>query len=170
LRGHQVSEIAADGARALRDRLARANNVNEQVAEFNLRGVSAVNRNDLRAAEENFRKAYALNPNSAFTLNNIAYVAELDGDRETAEFFYDRARKALDSNAVVAVATNQSAEGKHVSIVSTDNNVRVDAKLSQQHATLQRQHEPAVLRRRDGSIVDESIQPVAPAEQNPTPQ
>jgi len=46
------------------------------VANFNLRGVSAINRNDLRAADQAFRRAYALDPNNAFALNNIGYVAE----------------------------------------------------------------------------------------------
>jgi Flp pilus assembly protein TadD len=86
-RGRRVSEMAANSAKSLRDRLARADQVREQVAELNLQGVSAVNRNDLRTAEQDFRKAYNLDPNSAFTINNIAYVAELDGDRETAQFF-----------------------------------------------------------------------------------
>jgi Flp pilus assembly protein TadD len=169
-RGHPVSEIAADGAKTLRNRLAQANNVTEQVAELNLRGVSAVNRNDLRTAEENFRKAYALNPNSAFTLNNIAYVAELDGDRETAEFFYDRARKTIGANATVAVATRQAAEGKPLFAVAADSNGRVDSQLTQEHAAVRRDHEPPVLRRRDNSIVDESVQPESPADQSQTPQ
>src|ERR1700686_4745777 len=70
-RGKPVSEMAQQNAKALRNRLARVNYLTEQVAELNLRGVSAVNRNDLRAADADFRKAYALDPNNAFTLNNI---------------------------------------------------------------------------------------------------
>jgi hypothetical protein len=31
---------------------------------------------------------------SAFSLNNRGYVAEMDGDLETAQFFYGKARKA----------------------------------------------------------------------------
>jgi len=159
LRGRPVAEIASDGAKTLRARLAQATSVAEQVAELNLRGVSAVNRNDLRTAEDNFRKAYALDPNSAFTLNNIAYVAELNGDRETAEFFYDRARKATDAGATVAVATRHSAEGMALSAVASDSNSRVDARLTREHQELHREHELPVLHRRDNSVVEESIQP-----------
>jgi len=160
-RGRPVSQMAADSAKALRARLARANDRNEQVAELNLRGVSAVNRNDLRAADEDFRKAYALNPNSAFTLNNIAYVAELEGDRETAQFFYDRARQAGGANGVVGVATRRTEEGKKLFAVASDNDSLVQQKVEQDREAVRRLHEPVALRRRDNSIVEESIPPEA---------
>lgn len=168
LRGRQVSQMAAESAKALRARLAQANSVDEQVAEFNLRGVSAVNRNDLRTAELNFRKAYALDPGNAFTLNNIAYVAELDGDRETAQFFYERAQSGTGANAPVAVATSSTAEGRTLFAVAGDNNGKVVVKVNQEHDALRRQNEPVVLRHRDNSIVDESI-PTEPERQSAPP-
>jgi Flp pilus assembly protein TadD len=157
-RGRPVSEMAQRNAKALRDRLARANNLTEQVAELNLRGVSAVNRNDLRAADQDFRKAYALNSNNAFTLNNIGYVSELEGDRETAEFFYERAREAGGANATVGVATRRTAEGMKLFAVATDSDSRVEAKVTQEQNALRREGGPVVLRHRDNSIVDESSQ------------
>ncbi len=160
-RGRPVSEMAAASARALRDRLARSNDLSEQVAELNLRGVSAVNRNELRAADEDFRKAYSLNPNDAFTLNNIAYVAELEGDRETAQFFYDRARQAGGANLTVGVATRRTEEGKRLFAVAQDNNTLVEEKVTQERNVLRRSTEPVVLRRRDNSIVDESQPPAS---------
>lgn len=167
LRGRPVSQMAVDSAKALRERLARKNDTAEQVAELNLRGVSAVNRNDLQTAGEDFRKAYALDPNSAFTLNNIAYVAELEGDRETAQFFYDRARQAGGANATVGVATRRTEEGKKLFAVAADNNSLVDAKLDREREALRRLQEPVVLRRRDNSIVEESAQPTQPTNNNP---
>jgi len=158
-RGRRVSEMAAESAKSLRARLARANDVPEQVAELNLRGVSALNRNDVRAADEDFRKAYALDPGNAFALNNIAYVAELEGDRETAQFFYGRARQAVGANATVGVATRRSAEGMKLFEVAADNNTKVEAKITQQREALQRRHEPVVLLRRDNSVVEEPTQP-----------
>ena len=166
-RGRPVSEMAANSAKALRARLSRANDVREQVAELNLRGVSAVNRNDLNAADQAFRKAYALNPDDAFTLNNIAYVAELDGDRETAQFFYDRARQAGGANMTVGVATRRTEEGKRLFTVAADNNTMVETKLAQEREKMQSLREPVVLRRRDNSIVEEPAQP--PAENNRPP-
>jgi Flp pilus assembly protein TadD len=169
-RGRPVSQMATESGKALRERLARANDVAEQVAELNLRGVSAVNRNDLRTADEDFRKAYALDPNSAFTLNNIGYVAELEGDRETAQFFYDRAQQAGGANATVAVATRRSAEGMKLSSVASDNNSKVEARVDRDREELRRLREPVVLRRRDNSIVDESAQPLSPSDPNQPPR
>jgi Flp pilus assembly protein TadD len=111
-----------------------------------------------------------LDPNSAFTLNNIAYVAELDGDRETAEFFYDRARQAGGANAKVGVASRRTDEGKKLFAVAADSDTRVEAKVTQDRDALRRLNEPVVLRRRDNSIVDESVQPAPPANDTQTPQ
>jgi len=112
-RGRPVSAMAEENAKGLRRYLSRAKEMPEQVAELNLRGVSAVNRNDLRSANTDFRKAYALDPNNAFTLNNIGYVAEQEGDQETAQFFYERARQAGGASQTVGVATKRTAEGKN---------------------------------------------------------
>ncbi len=157
-RGRPVSQMAAENAKKLRDHLAHQNDVAEQVAQLNLRGVSAVNRNDLRSAEGAFRKAYALDPNNAFAQNNIGYVAEMEGDRETAEFFYARARQSMGASAVAGVASRSTAEGKKLDAIAGDNTTRVDTKVAKERDTLQRQNEPAVLRRRDNTVVDESIQ------------
>ena len=156
-RGRPVVEMARENAKALRDYLAHEQQLPEQVAELNLRGVSAVNRNDLRTADADFRKAYSLDPQDAFTLNNIGYVAELEGDRETAEFFYKHARQAIEASATVGVATRRSAEGQKLFTVATDSTSRVEAKVAQDRAGLERQNEPVALRRRDNSIVDDSI-------------
>ena len=169
-RGRPVGEMAQQNAKTLRDHLARRDDLREQVAELNLRGVSAVNRNDLRAADGDFRKAYALDPSNAFTLNNIGYVAELEGDRETAQFFYDRARESGGANAIVGVASRRTEEGRKLFAVAADSHSKVDAKVTQDREALRRKGEPVVLRRRDNSIVDESLQPAAPVENSQPPQ
>ena len=169
-RGKPVTEMAQQNAKALRDHLAGANDLTEQVAELNLQGVSAVNRNDLRSADADFRKAYALNPNDPFTLNNIGFVAELDGDRETAQFFYDRARQSGGATATVGVASRRTEEGKKLFAVAADSDSRVEAKVTQDREAFRRQQEPVVLRRRDNSIVNETAPPVAPPDGNQPPQ
>lgn len=166
-RGKPMNEMAQQNAKALRDHLSRANDVPQQVAELNLRGVSAVNRNDLRSANAHFRKAYSLDPNNAFTLNNIGFVSELEGDRETAQFFYDRARQLGDANAIVGVATRHTEEGRKLFAVAMDSNSRVEEKVTQQRNALRSQHQPVALHRRDNSIVEESAQPAAPSDNNP---
>jgi Flp pilus assembly protein TadD len=161
-RGRQVSQMAQQNAEALREHLSHEQDRPEQVAELNLRGVSAVNRNDLRTADADFRKAYSLDPGNAFTLNNIGYVAELEGDRETAEFFYEQARQAGGANITVGVATSRVAEGRKLFAVAEDNNAQVQTKVAQERDTLRRQEGPVALRRRDNSIVEDSV-PSAPS-------
>jgi tetratricopeptide (TPR) repeat protein len=85
-RGKQVVEMATRNAQKLRKRLAGQQSVEVQTAELNLRGVSAFNRNDLSAANQDFQGAYVLNPNNAFALNNIGYMAEIEGDRDGSVF------------------------------------------------------------------------------------
>ena len=155
-RGRQVSHMAQENAKSLREHLGHEKDLQEQVAELNLRGVSAVNRNDLRTANEDFRKAYALDPHNAFTLNNIGFVSELEGDQETAQFFYDQARHSEGASATVGVATRQTAEGQKLFAVAEDSNARVETKVTKERDILRRQPGPVVLRRRDNSIVDES--------------
>jgi Flp pilus assembly protein TadD len=163
--GKPLSEMAAQNAKALRTRLASPKNREIDLAELNIRGVSAVNRNDLSAAEEDFRKAYALDPNNAFAINNIGYLSEIEGDRETAEFFYDKARAASGPKTTVGLATRRSAEGQKLSQVASANDEKVEAKVSEQQSALRNQHEPIVLRRRDNSVVEEPS--VAPASSAP---
>jgi Flp pilus assembly protein TadD len=166
-RGKPIYEMAQQNAKVLRKRLSSVNDINEQVAELNLRGVSAVNRNDLRTADADFRKAYSLNPNDAFTLNNIGYAAEMAGDRETAQFFYDHAREAGGANATVGVASRRAEEGKKLFAVAADSDTKVGTKVAQERDALRRQRAPVVLRRRDNSIVNESEQPAAPDSAQP---
>jgi Flp pilus assembly protein TadD len=154
-RGKPVTEMAAQNAKSLRTRMENKNSVEARVANFNLRGVSAINRNDLRAADQHFRQAYALDPNNAFALNNIGYVAEVEGDRETAEFFYNSARNAGGANQIVGLATRRSAEGQKLAQVAVDNSAKVDTKVTQEREERRRQREPIQLRRRDNSIVEE---------------
>jgi Flp pilus assembly protein TadD len=166
-RGEAIDKLAGKSAKDLRDRLAHGQSVPEQVAEYNLRGVLAVNRNDLSTAESEFRRAYALDPNSAFTLNNIAYVAELNGDQESADFFYDRARESSGANAKIAIATRRSAEGMQLGAVASDNRSQVDKQLTEEQQARRQQRQPAVLLRRDNTPIEETDTPLKPDNQQP---
>jgi Flp pilus assembly protein TadD len=168
-RGRQVSHMAQENAKALREHLSHEQDLREQIAELNLRGVSAVNRNDLRTADADFRKAYSLDPGNAFTLNNIGYVAELEGDRETAEFFYEQARQAGGADVTVGVATSRVAEGRKLFAVAEDNDAQVQTKVAQERDTLRRQEGPVALRRRDNSIVEDSVPSATPGSIQPKP-
>lgn len=161
-RGKPVTAMAAQNAKALHNRIEKQNLLEAQVAEFNLRGVSAMNRVDVSAAEKDFRQAYALNPNNAFSINNIGFLAEVEGDRETAEFFYDSAQNAGGAAQKVGLATRRSAEGAKLSQVAANSEAKVEAKVTEDREGRRRQHDPIVLRRRDDSIVDEPATPPSP--------
>src|SRR5438128_634026 len=47
------------------------------VQKYNQDGVKALKKNNLDAARKLFYKAYLLDPNDPFTLNNLGYLAEL---------------------------------------------------------------------------------------------
>jgi Flp pilus assembly protein TadD len=165
-RGKPVTEMAAQNAKNLRSRLDAQKTPEEKVAELNIRGVSDINRNDLTAAQEAFRSAYALDPNNVFALNNIGYLSELEGDRETAQFFYERAQALGGANTTVGLATRRSAEGMKLAQVAADSDSKVDAKVAQERESRRQQPEPILLRRRDDSVVQEPTTPPA----NTSPQ
>ena len=63
------------------------------VQKLNREGVDAVRKHDNRKAEALFYKAYLLDPDDPFTLNNLGYVAELEGQVDRAQQFYALATK-----------------------------------------------------------------------------
>jgi Flp pilus assembly protein TadD len=166
-RGKRVSEMAAQNARDLRNRLETQITLETRLAELNTRGVSAINRNDLTTAEQDFRSAYALDPNNAFAANNIGYLSEIEGDRETAQFFYDKAQVLGGANTPVGLATRSSAEGLPLFRVASDSDAKVKAKELQARDARRQHQEPILLFRRDNSVVQE---PATPPAGTPPPQ
>jgi tetratricopeptide (TPR) repeat protein len=130
-----------------------------QVARLNLRGVSAINRNERDSARAYFEQAYKLDPNNAFTLNNMGYLAEMDGDQETASFYYEKAQLAPRSDHNVEVATRRDAEGRPVGGVATVSDQQVSSQMEAALEQKRRQGGPVVLRRRDNSVVQPEVQP-----------
>jgi Flp pilus assembly protein TadD len=177
-RGKPVSEMAARNAKELQERMQNESTAQARAALLNVRGVSATNHNDLQAARQDFLQAYSLDPNSAFSLNNVGYVAEMDGDLETAEFFYERARKAQDANSRVGLATRRSAEGMNLVAVAADSDEKVNGKMVDEDQARRQHPGPVELKHRDNTPVvepasDAAQSPVAsqpPASQPPTSQ
>ncbi len=154
-RGKPVSQMAARNARSLRARLASQQSTAAQLADLNVRGVSALNRNDVRDAEQDFRAAYRLDPNDAFALNNVGYLSEMNGDRETAEFFYTKAQTMPGANLKIGLATRTTAEGSKLFQVASESDSSVQSKVSQEQAARRARHEPVELLRRDNTPVQE---------------
>src|SRR5215469_5979709 len=144
-RGRPVSRLAAESAKRLQKRLSDMGPSESQSVMLTMRGVAAANQNDWAAARQDFLKAYSLNPRSAFSLNNRGYVAEQDGDLETAQFFYAKARKADDSGVRVGLATQRTAEGKDLLSVASDSNEKVDDALEEYSRQRRRETGPVEL-------------------------
>jgi Flp pilus assembly protein TadD len=168
-RGKPVSVMAADSAKKLRERMQKTATVQAQAALLAVRGVSATNRNDWPVARQDFLKSYSLDPYSAFSLNNIGYLSEMDGDLETAEFFYAKAEKASDATVRIGLASRSFAEGKHLLAVATDSDQKVDGKIVLENQARRRHASPIELKHRDDTPVveprvspDESQSSVAP--------
>jgi Flp pilus assembly protein TadD len=168
-RGKPVSEMAAESARALRKKMKTVGNDEARATMLSLRGVAATNRNDWQTAKQDFLQAYSLNPESAFSLNNLGYVAEKDGDLETAEFYYAKARKAEDADARIGLATQRSAEGQQLVTVAADSGHNVDGKLDQYSQSRRQQTGPIELIPRDDGPADPTEAPKGPAHVAPSP-
>ena len=128
-RGRSVSVMAAASARRLVDRMKKMDITERNAAMLTLRGVSATNRNEWLVARQDFLDAYSLDPFSAFSLNNRGFVAEMDGDLETAQDFYEKARQASGSDDRIGLATQLLSEGKKLSSIAATNNLEVNREL-----------------------------------------
>jgi Flp pilus assembly protein TadD len=154
-RGKGISEIASQNARAVNKAIAKGEDLPAQVARLNLRGVAALNHNDPKGAREFFQQAYKLDPKNAFSLNNMGYAAEMEGDRETAESYYQEARSAADSNVPVTYASRRDVEGRKLGNVAQDNQTDVDSLIEAVRQQRQREGGPIQLKHRDNTPVIE---------------
>jgi len=143
--GKPVSELAAASVRRLESRMRGGGSEEAKATLFNLRGVVEENQNNWSTAREDFLRAYSLDPSDAFSLNNRGYVAERDGDLESAQYFYDKARKAAGVNARVGLATQRAAEGKPLLTVTSDSSQKVDGALAEYSIERRRQQGPIEL-------------------------
>jgi Flp pilus assembly protein TadD len=155
VRGKAISEVARNNAIALQTRMSTERTVTARVARLNAQGVTALNHNDSGKARDYFSQAYDLDSKNAFALNNMGFVAEMDGDQETANDFYAAAALAPDSGARVSLASRQDAEGLRLGDVASNNDQLTQRNLVALQETRRRQTGPIQLRRRDNSPVTE---------------
>jgi hypothetical protein len=101
----------------------------------------------------------------------MGYVAELEGDRETASFFYAKALDAHNSSVRVATATRKEVEGQKLGAVANINDQAVDAAERTQQELRRRQGvSPALLRRDNTPVIDPAPQQPPEAPQSPETQ
>ncbi len=178
-RGKPVSEMASSNVKRMRERMEREQSVVSQVQRLNLQGVSALNRNARYDGRRLFEQAYKLDPENAFVLNNRGYVSEMDGDTESAAFFYEKARQSGQANTRVGFATRQLDEGKKLFEVAGQNSEKMEGKMAAAQESRRRQSTPVQLKHRDNTPVEhnDTAPPSQPAEsptlgppQPPVPQ
>jgi Flp pilus assembly protein TadD len=165
-RGKPISEVAAKNAENARKVLEHSSDTENRVARLNLRGVSAMNRNDRKAAREYFEQAFKLDPKNSFTINNMGYLAELSGDRETAQSYYSEAQDANRNGARVSASTRPEAEGRPVGQVAGQSTALVEANMAEQADAKRRSGAPPTLRTRDNRVVVEPPRPATPPSTN----
>lgn len=167
-RGKSISEVALRNEQAVRARLESERSNQDLAARLNVQGVSALNHNQADKAYSDFRQAYKLDPNSAFSRNNMGYVSEAFGDEETANEFYSSAQRADQAGTPVSLASHHEMVGEPVGEVAGSNSQASEADLQTQAEVKRRSNAPIVLRRRDNTPV---TAPAAPStnQQNPRP-
>lgn len=144
-RGRPISKVAANNAKKVQSALAKEDSTDQRVARLNQQGVSALNRNDRVQALKYFTQAYKLKPEDAFALNNMGYVAELNGDRESANFYYGKAREADNHERHVTLATRAEDEGKKLEEVANNNDNKTEASIQAQQELNRRAGKAPVL-------------------------
>src|ERR1700719_281714 len=83
------------------------------VQKLNREGVEAVRKHNYEKAESLFYKAYLFDPDDPFTLNNLGYISELQGQVERAQRFYALAGQQR-TEAVIDEASSKRVEGRPV--------------------------------------------------------
>jgi Flp pilus assembly protein TadD len=166
-RGKPISEVASQNADKSRKELTKAQDMQARVARLNLRGVSAMNRNDRKTARDSFEQAYKMDPNNSFALNNMGYLAELQGDTETAQSFYQQAQRAERARQKVMVSTRPEVEGQTVGHVAEESTTLVESRFEARAEARRRSGAPPALRTRDNRIIVEPKTP--PPTTNTTP-
>ena len=149
-RGRAISKVAESNAKKVQAALKKEDTIEAQVARLNQRGVSALNRNDRATARKYFMQAYKLEPEDAFALNNMGYVSELDGDRESADYYYAKAKEAENHDRHVTLASRREDEGRKLIEVADKNDNKAEASLqAQQDLNRRKGKAPVLLERRD---------------------
>ena len=169
-RGKPVSEMAAASARRVEMRMRETGLAQQRAIMLTVRGVFAMNQNDWRSAREDFIQAYSLDPGSAFTINNRGYVAEREGDLETAQYFYAKARNGDNADARVGLATDLHARGRQLFGLATDSDNKVDAAIDAYAQQRRRETGPIELTPRGDSLPASKPGTQAPAGTEPATQ
>ena len=110
------------------------------VQRLNREGVEAIQKRNYEKAEALFLKAYLYDPADPFTLNNLGYIAELQGQLERALKFYQLASEQ-GSTASIDRSNAKQLEGKPITDALnglSDGPMRVNHIMSRRSASCRR--------------------------------
>src|SRR5947208_3032803 len=99
------------------------------VQKLNRDGVKELKKHNLDRAQKLFYRAYLIDPEDPFTLNNLAFAMEGQGDLEPALRYYNDA-SLTHSQEPVVVAIDPHWRGKPISDVAFGNSQSVRARLA----------------------------------------
>ncbi|MGA3091349.1 MAG: tetratricopeptide repeat protein [Terriglobales bacterium] len=155
LRGHPITEVSERNAERIKRRLPEQDRIENKTARLSFLGVLAVNRNDFGSARQYFNEAAALDSEDGFVLNNMGYLSEIDGDRETADMYYEKARTAERAGARVTAATRRDVLGMKLEHLAQDSDQKVNSVIDSEKEAKRRHQGPIQLKRRDETPVIE---------------
>src|SRR3974390_56147 len=85
--------------------------VSTPTQKLNRDGVAELKRGHREKAKRLFYKAYLLDPQDPFTLNNLGYIAEIEGDADRALRYYALAARDH-TDAVIDQSNEAATQGK----------------------------------------------------------
>jgi len=88
------------------------------VQQLNREGVKTIEKHQLEKAEKLFYRAYLIDPDDPFTLNNLGYTSELEGKIERAERYYELAGEQK-SETVIDQSSVPELKGKQLTAATT---------------------------------------------------
>src|SRR5260370_14658580 len=80
-RGRPISDVAFNNMQAGRSRLTSEQSGQDHAARLNVQGVSALNHKQSEKALSYFRQALKLDPQKAFSLDNLGFLVDAHGER-----------------------------------------------------------------------------------------
>src|SRR6266849_1127024 len=110
------------------------------VQALNQQGVNEVRKHHLEKAEKLFYKAYLIDPDDPFTLNNLGYISELQGKVDRALRYYQLASRQ-NSDTTIANSGVSELKGKPLTAVTAtfgDRDLRVNRGNIEAMSLLQR--------------------------------
>ncbi|HSB75717.1 MAG TPA: tetratricopeptide repeat protein, partial [Terriglobales bacterium] len=109
IKGQPVSKVAGD-----------ADDRQMQVNRFNVQAIDLLLKDRAPEADLVLQKALALDPNNPFTLNNMGFAREKEGEYDESLAFYTRAAQQHSRQPIV-VTLNRDWRGKPISEIASRN-------------------------------------------------